>query len=143
MTRSAHVDIRRTGQTALRLPGYGLSASATSRTQQAPTQTRWHELELWTDDTAPSGPEQRHCLVIRYCTQWQGELGHDHAEMVLRRGIGDALRGYDPIEWLIGYPSGQNYEERQLRLQRALRSGYEHAVSELLAIAEVWEVADQ
>jgi hypothetical protein len=140
--RPDHVLIRRTGLPALRLDGYGLCASATSRTPQGPTQTRWHELELWSADERLQGPEQRHCLVVRYCTQWQGELGHDHAELVLRRRVGDALREHDPLAHLVGYPDGEHYARKQEMLECALRSGYEHAVTELLEAARVWEIGD-
>lgn len=140
--RSDHVLIRRTGQPALRLDGYGLCASATSRTPQGPRQNRWHELELWSADEQLQGPEQRHCVVVRYVTQWQGELGHDQAELVLRRDIGTALHAYDPLAHLVGFPDGEHYARKQEQLERALRAGYEHAVSELLEVARVWELGD-
>lgn len=139
---TAPVLIRRTGQPALRLDGYGLCASASSQARSGPLQNRWHELELWSADEQLQGPEQRHCLVVRYVTTWQGELGHHDAELVLRKGIGDALREYDPLAHLVGYPDGPQYERKQQALEAALRAGYEHAVSELLEQAKVWEVGD-
>lgn len=142
MTRSDHVLIPRTGQPALHLTRYGLVATSTSRTPQGPRQNRWHELDLWCADDQPQGPEQRHCLAIRYCTQWDGELGHDHAVLVLRRQIGDAVRAYDPLAHVVGYPAGEQYAAKRESLARALRSGYEHAVSELLEVAQVWEIGD-
>jgi len=142
MSRSDDVTIRRTGQPALRLTGYGLAAQSSSRSQQGPTQNRWHDLELWADDRVPAGEDQPHCVVVRYCTQWQGELGHDHGEVVPRRGIGDVLRHYDPVEHLTGFPPGQHYEAKQAGLQRAIRAAYDHAVSGLLEIAHVWEMVD-
>ncbi len=143
MHRSETVLISRTGQPALCLTGYGLVATASSRSTSGPRQNRWHEIDLWCADDQIQGPEQRYCLAIRYRTQWDGELGHDHAEILLRRQIGDALRHYDPLEHLVGYPEGGAYAQKQALLQRSVRSGYEHAVSELLAIAKVWEVGDQ
>lgn len=142
MTRSDHVLISRTGQPALRLDGYGLVATASSKAPNGPRQNRWHEIDLWCADGMLQGPEQRHCLAIRYRTQWEGELGHDFAELVLRRGIGDAVREYDPLEHVVGYPPGEQYAAKREALHRAIRSGYEHAVSELLEIAKVWEIGD-
>lgn len=142
MARSDQVLIPRTGQPALRLDGYGLVATATSRTPQGPRQNRWHELDLWCADGQIQWPEQRHCLAIHYRTDWQGELGHDSAVLVLRRGIGDALREYDPCAHVQGYPDGEHYARKQEALYRALRLGYEHAVSELLDGAKVWEIGD-
>jgi hypothetical protein len=140
--RPDHVLIRRTGLPALRLDGYGLAATATSRTQSGPRQSRWHELEWWSRDGALQGPEQRHCLVVRYCTQWEGELGHDHAEILLRRDLDRVLRAIDPCAHVGGFPDGPHYAEKQRRLVVAIRAGYDHAVSELLDIARVWEIGD-
>jgi hypothetical protein len=56
------------------------------------------------------------------CTQWQGELGHDHAEMVLRRGIGDALRGYDErIDSLAAEPPQPDDGSKLAALSRQMR----------------------
>jgi hypothetical protein len=140
--RSDHVLIRRTGLPALRLDHYGLQAQASSRTHSGPRQSRWHELEWWSHDLAPPGPEQRHCLVVRYCTQWEGELGHDHAEILLRRDLAAVLQRIDPCEHVAGYPDAEAYAERQRRLLQAIRAGYEHAVSDLLAVAKVWELPE-
>lgn len=142
MTRSDHVDIPRTGRPALRLTGYGLAAQATSRAPSGPRQSRWHELEWWSDDQRVAGPEQRHCLVVRYCTQWDGEMGHDHAEVLLRRDLDRVLQSIDPCEHVTGYPDGDHYAAKQARLLQAIRSGYQHAVSNLLAQARVWDLMD-
>lgn len=141
MTRSDHVLIPRTGQPALRLDGYGLCAQATSRAQEGPRAARWHELELWSDDRAPSGPEQAHCIAVRYVTQWKGELGHSHAFLVPRRGIGDAVRTYQPMAHIAPMAGGQS-EDRRRQLMHDLIVGYDHAVSALLEQARVWELAD-
>lgn len=142
MTRSDHVLIRRTGLPALRLDHYGLQAQASSRAPSGPRQSRWHELEWWSHDDRLPGPEQRHCLVVRYRTQWEGELGHDHAEILLRRDLERVLRQIDPCAHVAGYPDGEHYAEKQRRLLVAIRAGYEHAVSDLLAVARVWEKCD-
>lgn len=140
--RSDHVLIRRTGLPALRLDGYGLAASATSYTPQGTRSSRWHELEWWSHDLHPGGPEQRHCLVVRYVTQWQGELGHDAAHLLLRRDLERVLREIDPLAHVAGFPDGEHYRAKQERLLREIRAGYEHAVSDLLDVARVWEIGD-
>lgn len=136
MTRSDHVMVRRTGRAPLRLDGYGLAATATSRTTDGPRQTRWHELEWWSDDRHLPGPEQRHCLVVRYITQWRGELGHEWAEILLRRDLDRVLRDCDPLEHVAPTAGGQS-EARRSGLDHALVTGYEHAVSDLLAKAGI------
>jgi len=141
--RPDHVLIRRTGQPSLRLAGVVLAASASSHTDgpgRNPTQNRWHELELWTDDRTIQGPEQPHCVVVRYVTRWDGELGHDFAEIVPRKSIGDVLRSHDPTEHLAGFPAGAQYEPKQETLRRSIRNGYAHAVSDILDAAKVWEI---
>lgn len=142
MTRPRHVTLRRTGKPALRLADYGLRAQASSRAQSGARQTRWHELELWSADTQLQGPEQRHALVVAYRTQWEGELGHDHAELILRRDLAAALAAIDPLAHVTGYPPGEQFAERRARMERELRAGWEHAVSDLLEQAQVWEAGD-
>lgn len=143
--RAREVILSRTGLPALRITEYGLCAQASSRAQQGVRgvrETRWHELDLWSADTQMQGPEQRHALAIRYCTQWQGELGHHHAALILRRDLAQALADYDPLAHVTGYPPGEQFAERRARLLRELRAGWEHAVSDLLEQAKVWETGD-
>lgn len=140
--RPDRVLVRRTGLPALELRGYGLAAQVSSRTPSGARQNRWHELEWWSHDDQLAGPEQRHCLVVRYCTSWQGELGHDHAEILLRRDLERVLRSIDPCAHVAGWPVGEAYEQKQQRLLRDIRAGYEHAVSDLLAAAQVWDLGD-
>jgi len=132
MARSTDVTVRRTGRAPLRLHGYGLIAQATSRAESGHRQTRWHEIEVWADDQRPAGPEQSHCVVIRYRTDWQGELGHDEAEVVARAGVAATLEVYDPLARLIGYPDRPDMAARQERLRADLRAGWKHAVSDVL-----------
>lgn len=142
MNRSREVLIRRTGDAPLQIIGYGLAAQATSHTQQGTRSSRWHELELWSHDERLTGPEQRHCIVVRYRTQWQGELGHHWAQLVLRRDVAATLRAYDPLEHVLGYPPGEQFRARDERMRREIVAGWEHAVSDLLEQAAVWELGE-
>lgn len=142
MTRSPIVTIRRTGQAPLVLRDHGLVAQATSHTQQGARQNRWHEIELWADDTSPAGHDQPHVIVVRYVTQWAGELGHDWACELPRHQVSAALAAYDPTQRVTGYPPGAQYDERRARLLADIRAGYEHAVSDVLEVASSWEVGD-
>lgn len=139
MGRSREVTIRRSGDAPLRLVDYGLIAQASSRTDQWPRQTRWHEIEVWSDDQAVSGPEQPHCVVVRYHTQWQDEDDHYAAWIVPRRGIADALRGYDPLERVLGHPPGERYDQKRRRLRASMLAGWEEAVADVLEIVRAWE----
>jgi hypothetical protein len=134
--------IPRTGLPALRLEGYGLAAAETSERPAGLLGLRYHEIEWWSHDVQLPGPEQRHCLVVRYRSKWEGELGHDQAHLLLRRDLEQVLRSIDPTEHVQGFPEGEHYAQKQRRLLQTIRLGYEHAVSRLLEKAKVWELGD-
>jgi hypothetical protein len=142
MTRSDEMILRRTGGAALMLRGYGLIAQATSRAQTGTRQSRWHEIDVWADDSQIAGPAQRHAIAIRYRTQWQGELGHDYATVVERQEIARVLTTHDPLTHVAGYPPHEHYAQKQRRILSEIRAGWEHAISEVLEIAKVWEIGD-
>lgn len=58
----------------------------------------------------------------------------------LARGVAEVLDEIDPLEHVAGYPLGPHYEEKQKRLLANLQAGWEHAVSDLLALANVSEL---
>lgn len=127
--------LTRTGNRPLAFDGEAI-AGATSRGSSGPAENRWHELAVYR--TAGGA------LVLRlaYRTQWQGELAHDEAVQVASAEDAAAeLRAYDPCAYLLGYPPGEHYAERQERVRRDLRLRYETAVSEVLGELEPERVA--
>jgi hypothetical protein len=91
-------------------------------------QTRWHDLAIYYLD------RDQYVAAIAYRTNWQGENGHDAAEVVAAAGdVGRVLRDYDPLAHVAGFPPGEAYAERQRRLESDLVGRYQSQVSEILA----------
>ncbi len=108
-----------------------LIAESDSRQTQGPCQYRWYELELYRPDTG------KYVVAIGYRTQWQGELARDEAHVEdTVGGAVEVLRSTIPELPLHGFPPGQHYDEKRAHVERAVRAGYEHAVSELLESVE-------
>jgi hypothetical protein len=139
--------IPRTGMPSLHLVGWTQVASVTSRTAEGPRSSRWHELELWCFQRGrPVEPPTCDdselavgalCVAIHYRTTWAGELDHHAAFTRDVSQVAAALRDHDPCANVMGYPPGAQFAERQARLLRELRAGYEHAVSRLLEAAGI------
>jgi hypothetical protein len=138
MLRADPVYLARTGDCALRLDGPSLAASAT--TKGPGHDTRWHEVSVWEAESL--GP-RRLILQIEYRTCWDGETGHDLAEVLERGQLRERLRAYDPLAHVVGYPSGEQFKPKQDRLRADLKDRWEHAVSEVLEVMSVWELAGE
>lgn len=121
--------LRRSGDAPLRIEGE-LLAESTSKSHSGHCQNRWHEAVVYGIDG------DRYVLAVAYRTVWHGELDY-HLAVVLGSPaeVARALRDYDPLAPVSGLPPGEQYAEKQLRLQQAVRAGYERMVSELLAAA--------
>jgi hypothetical protein len=90
---------------------------------------RWFDLAVY---RTKSG---RYVLSIDYKTCWQGELGHEFAEVLDDpAALKDELREYELgiPEIVQGYPPGDAYADKQARLLADVRRRFQAQVSELL-----------
>ena len=133
------VTIRRTGLPPLRLEGFQRVALVTTKLAHQSLRERWHEIELWRDKRAAPGPEQRHCIVVRWRSSWQHEHEHDRAEVVRRADVADRLERIDPLEHLVGYPEGEQFERRQRTLEKDLALAWHVALSEAFEQARIYD----
>jgi hypothetical protein len=136
MLRADPVYVRRTGDAPLRLDGPSLAAHVSTRTAQGPAESRWHEISVWEAESLGLG---RLCLQVEYRSQWQGELGHDWAVVIDRPALRETLRAHDALAYVRGYPPTPSYAERQARLLAELGARWEHAVSDVLELMQVWD----
>jgi len=131
------ITIPRSGDAPLRFAGERIAAATSHRTSGY-RESRWHELAIY---RAVSGDLVGH---VRFVSRRDGEDGRDTAEP---HGTDDAiiawLREYDPCDDYYGFPEGPQYESKQERLDSEIRAGYEGAVGEALAAAQIHESLDE
>lgn len=130
MTESTQIRLPKTGSADVTFTGREIARSDGS----GPEHARWHELTVYAME--PQG----YALSIRYHTNWQGEQGRDDVLVSLADQteiVTELLARHDPIAAVQGYPSGEQYAEKQRRLLDDIRSRYDHQVSELLRRAEI------
>lgn len=131
------ITIPRSGDAPLRFAGERI-ADATSQRASGYRESRWHELTIY---RAASGHLVGH---VRFVSRRDGEDGRDTAEP---HGTDDALiawlREYDPCDDYYGFPPGPQYAAKQDRLDAEMRAGYEGAVGEALAAAQIHESLDR
>lgn len=120
-------ELERTGDRPLAFEGE-LLAEASTRTTDGFGSSRWHEMAVYRTHGG------RIVLAVTWRTRWQGELDH-HDVWILDTAdeVADALKGYAPTMYLMGFPPGRQFSEKQARLERDLTARYESAVSEVLA----------
>ena len=118
--------LTRTGDRPLTFEGEVIAEAGAMWVNQK-EQLRWHEITLYRTGGGS------YVLAIGYFTQWQGEQDHRavyHAKDV--EALMEELQMYDPLEHIMGYPPGDQYEERQARLERVVLANWAHLVSEIL-----------
>ena len=79
---------------------------------------RWHELNIY---RAVDEEDEYFIVWINWRTIWQGE--ESIAEFFTadsKDDIRSVLDEYDPIAYLIGYPDGDRYQDKQARLEQKL-----------------------
>jgi hypothetical protein len=114
MTELKTFEIEITGELSLEFDGISL-ISESNHWVNGQDRNRYHSIDIY----EPS--DGGYILHICFVTHWQGE--HDQKE-VWELGTLDQvvkiLENYDPIEFLIGFPNGQHFAEKQARLEDAL-----------------------
>jgi hypothetical protein len=93
--------------------------------------------EYWHEITLGRTPAGRYVIGIEYKSSRRGEPGHSWALVCERaEDVPPALESYDPIEWVIGWPAGEQFQDRQQQLLTAIQAGYYSAVGRVLAAVE-------
>lgn len=146
--------LSRTGESPLQFRGQLIAESDSRPPGRPPTDaTRWHELALYelepdpgTEETRAAGVEwpREYIVAVGWRTRWQGEsdaddvlLAEDGMPLSGTSEVVQALRDYDPLQHLTGYPPGEHYCDKQQRLEQALTREWRRAVTELLEAAGV------
>jgi hypothetical protein len=118
--------LSRSGTAPLKFNGELLS-SANCEYVGGQQQNRYHEIDIY---RTASG---KYVLAINYHTRWQGEHGtHDVTTHEDINGVISQLTRTNPIGTLIGFPLGNQYIEKQMRLEDALRANWNALVTEVL-----------
>lgn len=120
--------IQRSGLNPLKFTGT-LIASSRGR-DLCPDQEnliRWHDINLY----QTSGG--KYILHIQYVSEWEGEFSHSYARQFAREELGDVLRDYNPIRYIMGFPPLPQYADKQRSLINWIKRRYDQQVVDLLA----------
>lgn len=121
------VTLRRDGDSPLAFYGEVLAdVSDPSPADEPPL--RWHEMTLY---RVASG---KFVLRVAYLSRWKGEFGHSDVDVVANIGeVRKILREYDPTSYVVGFPPGVQYAEKQRRLMDDITARYDAQVADILS----------
>lgn len=124
------ITITRTGDRPLVFTGETLATASSKYDHNA---NRWHEIAVHTCAMMSGYVGLVYVVVVEWRTTWQGE--NDHTSAVVLTSENEAveyLRGIDPLEYLVGFPPGLNYADKQRRVEREIKSRWLRALTEVL-----------
>jgi hypothetical protein len=118
--------LERTGEAPFRFTGRELAGGTT----QAPGEKldRAYSIAIYCDVV-----RKRVVAQVRYHTKWNTES--EAATVYDCNGLDELahqLLAHDPMQYVIGYPLGKQFADKQERLERVLRLHYQSLVSRLL-----------
>lgn len=90
--------------------------------QKGKEQNRFHSIDIY-----KSEDEEGLFFVIYICykTLWKGEQNHYfEAEVDTEQDLVKVLDTYNPIAYLLGYPPGPQFAEKQSRLKKSLTTNW-------------------
>lgn len=119
--------LQRTGNTSLKFDGEVVAESRPEPQsgKKGKDPQRWHELTIY----RTSGG--KFVLAITYRAEWKGEQSHYSAEIIPDvPSVVAAIRKYDPIAHVRGFPPGEMYAERQQRLLAEIRQRFDAQVGD-------------
>lgn len=132
MTKPAteHV-LSRTGDLPLKLTGIQLSDTST-RVVNSKDRLRWHELDIY--------QASKFVAHVKWHTAWEGEQPHDTCLIAdSLQNLASQIRDYDPLEYLIGFPEGQQFERKQERLEQSICDDWSAMISDVFMKLNITE----
>lgn len=120
--------LRRSGQAPLRFAGELLYERDSRRAGAGGQErNRWHAVRIYRTDA------MAYVVQVAYRSTWQGEQDHDEVTVLDSAAeLGRVLESYDPCAYLLGFPPGEQYEERRQRIEAILRADWGAIVGEIL-----------
>lgn len=123
--------LARTGDIPLRMTGVML-ASMSTQFCNGRDRNRWHNVTVYHG--------RRYVAHVEWHSQWEGESQHSTCLIAdTLDELADDIRSYDPLQYLMGFPDGQQFEKKQARLEQAIISDWDSMLSELFVKLEVAE----
>lgn len=130
------VRLTRTGDAPLAFSGRILADVSGKRLGEGDV-PRWHDLAIY--ETAAG----QYVVAIGYRTTWKGETGRDTLAVVVDRNeLRDALKRYDPVAHVHGFPRGSQFAEQQARLVAMVRQQWDTLIAMALTEVDVEERVD-
>ena len=129
--------LQRTGNPPLKFEGELIAESRPQPVANKKEPNRWHELAVFR--TAAG----KYVLAVTYRAEWKDEQSHSHAEVHSdSESVVAALRQYNPIAHVRGFPLGEAFAHKQQRLLQEISQRFATQVSELLNRDEFAEVIE-
>lgn len=123
----------RTGQPPLKFTG-SIIAETSGEIVNGHEQLRYHDIGIYRTVAG------KYVTEINYYSSWRNETGYDDVAIWDSTSeVAAALRNYDPVCYVQGWPPGKQFDDRQRRLLVDLRSRFNRQVSEVLAREEFAE----
>jgi hypothetical protein len=115
MTDTQTFELEITGELSLEFDGSSL-LSESSHWVNGRDRNRYHTIDIY----EPS--DGGYILYICFVTHWQGEHDQKDAwELDTLDDVARKLDSYDPTEFLVGFPIGQHFIEKQLKLEESIK----------------------
>lgn len=130
------ITVPRSGKAPLKFEGK-LLAEQSGKTATGRDRNRWHDVSIYRSKGG------KYVASVTYRTVWQGEIGHDAAE-IFDDGAEAAkwLEAFDPTANVGGYPPQDAYAAKQARLMADIRAAFGAQVSNVIEEAGITESVD-
>jgi hypothetical protein len=131
MTQQVEVVLPCTGRLPLKLNGT-LLASESTEIVNGSDRNRWHKVDVY--------QASKFVAHVQWRTRWQGEQPNDTCivEESIHK-LAEHLLKYDPLEFLVGFPEGAQFDRKQERLEQAIIDDWSAMLTRLFLSLNVTE----
>lgn len=131
MNQASEVVLTRTGTLPLKLTGEKLAGVSTDLVNGR-DRDRWHEIDVY--------QASKFVAHVKWRSKWKGEQPYDccFVDDTLK-GLTTQILAYDPLEFLVGYPEGSQFERKQERLEQSITDDWSAMISDLFVELDVTE----
>ena len=131
MTQTSEFVLPCTGRLPLKLTGVILAQESTEVVNGS-DRNRWHQVDVY--------QATKFVAHVQWRSRWQGEQPNDTCLVDdTLRGLAERLLAYDPLEFLVGFPEGAQFERKQERLEQSIIDDWSAMLTELFMKLNVTE----
>lgn len=131
MTTKTEFVLPCTGRLPIKLTGT-LLASESTEVVNGSNRNRWYKIDVY--------KASKFVAHVQWRSQWSGEQPNDTCLVAdTLKEIADQLLKYDPLEFLIGFPEGAQFERKQERLEQSITDDWSAMLTDLFLKLNVTE----